>query len=57
MEHRSLARTGVSVSKLCLGAMRRRASRSDEIVPPGTTINHADNGWTARALAPADRRR
>jgi aryl-alcohol dehydrogenase-like predicted oxidoreductase len=31
--------------------------RIDEIVAPGTTINHADNGWTARALAPADRRR
>jgi aryl-alcohol dehydrogenase-like predicted oxidoreductase len=31
--------------------------RIDQIVPPGTTINHADNGWTARALQPADRRR
>jgi len=31
--------------------------RIDEIVPPGTTINHADNGWTARALQPAHRRR
>jgi aryl-alcohol dehydrogenase-like predicted oxidoreductase len=31
--------------------------RIDEIVAPGTTINHADNGWTARALTPADRRR
>jgi hypothetical protein len=31
--------------------------RIDEIVPPGITINHADNGWTARALEPAHRRR
>jgi aryl-alcohol dehydrogenase-like predicted oxidoreductase len=31
--------------------------RIDEINPPGVTINHADNGWTARALQPAARRR
>jgi aryl-alcohol dehydrogenase-like predicted oxidoreductase len=31
--------------------------RIDEINPPGTTINPADNGWTARALQPAYRRR
>jgi len=31
--------------------------RIDEINPPGVTINRADNGWTARALAPAARRR
>jgi aryl-alcohol dehydrogenase-like predicted oxidoreductase len=31
--------------------------RIDQIVPPGTTINHADNGWTARALQPVYRRR
>jgi aryl-alcohol dehydrogenase-like predicted oxidoreductase len=31
--------------------------RIDEIVPPGTTINYADNGWTARGLQPAYRRR
>jgi aryl-alcohol dehydrogenase-like predicted oxidoreductase len=31
--------------------------RIDQIVPPRTTINYADNGWTARALQPADRRR
>ena len=31
--------------------------RIDQIVPPGTTINCADNGWTARALQPAYRRR
>jgi aryl-alcohol dehydrogenase-like predicted oxidoreductase len=31
--------------------------RIDEINPPGVTINHADNGWTARALQPAYRRR
>ena len=31
--------------------------RIDQIVPPGTTINYADNGWTARALQPAYRRR
>jgi aryl-alcohol dehydrogenase-like predicted oxidoreductase len=32
-------------------------NRIDEIVPPGVTINYADNGWTARALQPAYRRR
>jgi aryl-alcohol dehydrogenase-like predicted oxidoreductase len=31
--------------------------RIDEINPPGATINHADNGWTAPALQPAHRRR
>ena len=31
--------------------------RIDEIVPPGVTINHADNGWTQPALQPALRRR
>ena len=31
--------------------------RIDEIVPPGVTINHADNGWTQPALAPSARRR
>jgi aryl-alcohol dehydrogenase-like predicted oxidoreductase len=31
--------------------------RIDEIVEPGTTINPADNGWTAPALQPAARRR
>jgi aryl-alcohol dehydrogenase-like predicted oxidoreductase len=31
--------------------------RIDEIVPPGVTINHADNGWTQPALAPHARRR
>ena len=31
--------------------------RIDEIVPPGTTINPADAGWTNPALAPAARRR
>jgi aryl-alcohol dehydrogenase-like predicted oxidoreductase len=31
--------------------------RIDEIVPPGVTINYADNGWTARSLQPAYRRR
>ncbi|MGO9977425.1 MAG: aldo/keto reductase [Solirubrobacteraceae bacterium] len=31
--------------------------RIDEIVPPGVTINHADNGWTQPALAPDARRR
>lgn len=29
----------------------------DEIVPPGVTINDADNGWTQPALAPDARRR
>jgi aryl-alcohol dehydrogenase-like predicted oxidoreductase len=31
--------------------------RIDEIVPPGVTINHADNGWTQPALLAAHRRR
>jgi hypothetical protein len=31
--------------------------RIDEINAPGVTINHADNGSTARALQPAARRR
>jgi aryl-alcohol dehydrogenase-like predicted oxidoreductase len=31
--------------------------RIDEIVPPGTTINPADRGWTNPALAPEARRR
>jgi aryl-alcohol dehydrogenase-like predicted oxidoreductase len=31
--------------------------RIDEIVPPGVTINHADNGWTHPGLQPGHRRR
>ena len=31
--------------------------RIDEIVPPGTTVNPADAGWTNPALAPGARRR
>ncbi|MEA2618010.1 MAG: hypothetical protein QOE72_3793 [Chloroflexota bacterium] len=31
--------------------------RIDEINPPGTTINPADNGWVSPALQPAARRR
>ncbi len=31
--------------------------RIDEIVPPGTTINPADNSWVNPALEPAARRR
>jgi aryl-alcohol dehydrogenase-like predicted oxidoreductase len=31
--------------------------RIDEIVPPGTTINPADNGWVSPALQPTARRR
>jgi aryl-alcohol dehydrogenase-like predicted oxidoreductase len=31
--------------------------RIDEIVPPGTTINLADNSWANPALQPAARRR
>lgn len=31
--------------------------RIDEIVAPGTNLNHADAGWTNRALEPAARRR
>ena len=31
--------------------------RIDEIVPPGTTLNRADAGWTNPALRPQARRR
>jgi aryl-alcohol dehydrogenase-like predicted oxidoreductase len=31
--------------------------RIDEIVPPGVTINPADDGWVSPALQPAARRR
>ena len=31
--------------------------RIDEIIPPGVTVNHADNGWTQPALQAAARRR
>jgi hypothetical protein len=31
--------------------------RIDEIVPPGTTINPADEGWVSPALQTAARRR
>ena len=31
--------------------------RIDEIVPPGVTLNPADNGWVSPALSPAARRR
>ena len=31
--------------------------RIDEIVPPGVTLNPADNGWVSPALQPAVRRR
>jgi aryl-alcohol dehydrogenase-like predicted oxidoreductase len=31
--------------------------RIDEIVPPGTTVNPADNGWVSPALHPRARRR
>jgi aryl-alcohol dehydrogenase-like predicted oxidoreductase len=31
--------------------------RVDEIVPPGVTLNPADNGWVSPALQPAARRR
>ena len=29
----------------------------DKIVPPGVTLNPADNGWVSPALEPAARRR
>jgi aryl-alcohol dehydrogenase-like predicted oxidoreductase len=65
MEHRQLGRTGVSVSKLCLGQLPAAdvvldaalLDRIDEIVPPGTDINPADAGWANPALEPATRRR
>jgi hypothetical protein len=31
--------------------------RIDEIVPPGVTINPADNGWVSLALVASARRR
>jgi aryl-alcohol dehydrogenase-like predicted oxidoreductase len=31
--------------------------RIDEIVPPGVTLNPADNGWVSPALRPSARRR
>lgn len=31
--------------------------RIDDIVPPGVTLNPADNGWVSPALRPAARRR
>ncbi len=31
--------------------------RIGQIVPPGATINYADNGWNARGLQPTYRRR
>ena len=31
--------------------------RIDEIVPPGVTLNPADNGWVSPSLQPAARRR
>lgn len=31
--------------------------RLDEIVPPGVTLNPADNGWVSPALQPVARRR
>jgi hypothetical protein len=31
--------------------------RIDEIVPPGVTLNPADNGWVSPFLQPAARRR
>jgi hypothetical protein len=45
-----LAATGVHLSGDVLG-------RIDEIVAPGVTINHADNGWTQPGLAANRRRR
>jgi aryl-alcohol dehydrogenase-like predicted oxidoreductase len=72
MQHRPLGRTGVSVSNLCLGTMEHLESqlaaadveltadvldRIDEIVPPGVTINPADNGWVSPSLQPSARRR
>ena len=44
MEHGTLGRTGVSVSKLCLGGH-------------GLNLNPADGGWVSPALEPAARRR
>jgi hypothetical protein len=35
----------------------RTLDRIDEIVPPGTTINPADNSWANPALQSAARRR
>jgi hypothetical protein len=32
-------------------------NRIDEIVPPGVTINPAENGWVSPSLQPTARRR
>jgi aryl-alcohol dehydrogenase-like predicted oxidoreductase len=52
MEHleSQLAAADVELSKDVL-------DRIDEINPPGTTINPADNGWVSPALQPSARRR
>jgi aryl-alcohol dehydrogenase-like predicted oxidoreductase len=52
MEHLESQLTAADIS-LSAGVL----DRIDEINPPGVTINHADNGWTARALQPGHRRR
>ena len=61
MEYRRLGRTGVTVSSLCLGASTVPSDdaldRIDEIVPPGITLNLADNGWVSPALQASARRR
>jgi hypothetical protein len=60
MEYRRLGRTGVTVSKLTAADAvlpDEVLDRIDEIVPPGVTVNPADNGWVSPALSPAARRR
>jgi aryl-alcohol dehydrogenase-like predicted oxidoreductase len=59
VEYRPLGRTGINVSQLCLGAMMLGADRIDQIVPPGSTVNVADNLWNRNttALEAASRRR
>jgi aryl-alcohol dehydrogenase-like predicted oxidoreductase len=52
MEHLESQLTAADIA-LSAGVL----DRIDEINPPGVTINHADNGWTARALQPGHRRR
>jgi aryl-alcohol dehydrogenase-like predicted oxidoreductase len=56
MEHHQLGRTGVSVSKLCLGTMMfgdwGNKDHEDSI-----RINPADGGWASPTLQATARRR
>jgi hypothetical protein len=55
MEHRPPGRTGVSASKLCLGAMMFGDWGNKD--HDDSTRNPADGGWVSPFLEPAARRR